>query len=88
LPSGRAVLAYLHELWDNEITPGVRELTQVQRMKKFTNYIGEGIGEKFLHDIRRVTTTADFWRVSEQSLDHDEPMPLEPILAENKDNLP
>jgi tRNA-dihydrouridine synthase len=88
LPTGREALAYLHELWDNEITPGVKELAQVQRMKKFTNYIGEGIGEKFLHDIRRVTTTADFWRVCEQFLDHDEPMSLEPILAENKDNLP
>jgi tRNA-dihydrouridine synthase B len=56
LPTGRDVLAYIRELWDNEITPGVRESAQVQRMKKFMNFIGEGIGEKFLHDIRRVTT--------------------------------
>ena len=79
LPTGREVLAYLRELWDNEITPGVRESAQVQRMKKFTNFIGEGIGEKFLHDIRRVTTTADFFRVCEDFLHHDEPMPLEPV---------
>ncbi len=39
------VLNYLHPLWEHEITPGVRELSQVQRMKKFTNFIGEGIGE-------------------------------------------
>ena len=88
LPTGRQVLAYVRELWENEITPGVKESSQVMRMKKFMNFIGEGVGEKFLHDIRRVTTTADFWRVSEQFLDHDEPMSLEPILAENKDNLP
>ena len=81
LPAGREVLAYIHELWDNEITPGVRESAQVQRMKKFTNFIGEGIGEKFLHDIRRVATTANFWRVCEEFLDHGEPMLLEPAAV-------
>ena len=78
LPTGRMLLTYIHELWDNEITPGVKESSQVQRMKKFTNYIGEGISEKFLHDIRRVETTADFWRVCGESLDHDETMTLVP----------
>ena len=77
-PVGRDLLAYIHELWDNEITPGVRESAQVQRMKKFTNFIGEGVGETYLHDIRRVTTTADFWRVCNQFLDHNEPLSLEP----------
>jgi tRNA-dihydrouridine synthase len=81
LPVGRDVLAYIHELWDNEITPGVRELSQVQRMKKFMNFIGEGVTspKKFLHDIRRVTNTADFWRVCEAHLDHAEPLTLEPV---------
>jgi tRNA-dihydrouridine synthase len=78
-PAGRAVLNYLHELWDHEITPGVRELSQVQRMKKFTNFIGEGVGAKFLHDIRRVETAVDFWRVCEAWLDHENPMSLEPL---------
>jgi tRNA-dihydrouridine synthase len=83
LPAGHAVLKYVHELWDNEITPGVRESAQVQRMKKFTNFIGEGLGENYLHDIRRVATTADFWRVCETFLDHDEPMTLEPVPDQN-----
>jgi tRNA-dihydrouridine synthase len=82
LPAGREVLAYIHELWDNEITPGIKESAQVQRMKKFTNFIGEGIGVKFLHDIRRVATTADFWRVCEEFLDHDQPMTLEPAVVD------
>ena len=82
LPVGRAVLAYLHELWDSEITPGVRESAQVMRMKKFTNFIGEGIGEKFLHDIRRVATAADFWRVGEEFLNHDQPLTLEPPVVD------
>ena len=82
LPTGRDVLAYIRELWDAEITPGVKESSQVQRMKKFMNFIGEGVGEKFLHAIRRVETTADFWRVCEEFLSHDKSMTLEPIAAE------
>ena len=87
LPTGREVLNYLRELWDNEITPGVRESAQVQRMKKFTNFIGGGIGEQFLFEIRRVTTTADFWRVCANFLGHDQPMLLEPELTPNKNGL-
>ena len=78
LPTGRDVLAYIHELWDNEITPGVKESAQVQRMKKFMNFIGEGAPGKFLFEIRRVETTADFWRICESFFDHDRPLSLEP----------
>jgi tRNA-dihydrouridine synthase len=78
LPSGRDVLAYIRELWDAEVTAGVPEPAQVQRMKKFMNFIGEGVGEKFLHEIRRVTTQADFFRICEGFLNHGEPMTLEP----------
>ena len=81
LPAGRGILAYIRELWENEITPGVKESAQVQRMKKFMNFIGEGVSEHFLFEIRRVTTTADFFRVCENSLNHDQPMTLEPIAA-------
>jgi tRNA-dihydrouridine synthase len=79
LPTGRDVLEYLHLLWDNEITPGVRESAQVQRMKKFMNFVGEGVGEQFLAAIRRVETTADFWRVCDESFAHDQPLTLEPV---------
>ena len=77
-PTGHHLLKYIHELWDNEISPGVKESAQVQRMKKFTNFIGEGVGTEFLHDIRRAATTADFWRTCEKFLAHDEPLSLEP----------
>jgi len=116
LPSGRDVLGYVRELWENEITPacvaeagvtkclpdspaagnqiltgntsarrrpGVKESAQVQRMKKFMNFIGEGVGEKFLHEIRRVTTAAGFFRVCEDFLNHNEPLALEPEAASN-----
>ena len=78
LPTGRDVLAYIREIWDAEVTPGVRKSAQVRRMKKFMNFIGEGVGEKFLHEIHRVTTQADLFRVCEEFLAHDQPMTLEP----------
>ncbi|HEV2435732.1 MAG TPA: tRNA-dihydrouridine synthase family protein [Verrucomicrobiae bacterium] len=114
LPTGRDLLAYIRELWENEIMPAcgaeagvpkylpdsptagnqilpvntparrrpeVKESAQVQRMKKFMNFIGEAIGEKFLFEIRRVTTTADFFRVCENFLDHDQSLMLEPPAA-------
>jgi tRNA-dihydrouridine synthase B len=80
-PTGRDVLAYIRALWDNEITPDVKESAQVQRMKKFMNFIGEGIDKKFLFEIRRVMTTADFFRVCENFLNHGQPMSLEPLAA-------
>jgi tRNA-dihydrouridine synthase len=80
-PTGRQILQYVQELWRQEITPGVRESAQVQRMKKFTNFIGEGIGEAFLFAIRRAATAADFWRVCESFLAHDQPMALLPVPA-------
>ncbi len=69
--------------------PEVKEPAQVQRMKKFMNFIGEGISEKFLHEIRRATTTADFFCVCESFLDHDQPLTLEPpAVAEAPLDLP
>lgn len=88
LPRGHEVLAYVRALWDHEITPGVREAAQVQRMKKFMNFIGEGIGGSFLHEIRRVTVTSEFWRVCESGLAHDQPMPLTPrVVGEEPESL-
>ena len=78
LPSGRDVLGYVHVLWESEITPGLGELVQVQRMKKFMNFIGEGVAAEFLHAIRRVMTQGDFFRICEDYLDHDRPLTLEP----------
>jgi nifR3 family TIM-barrel protein len=81
LPTGRQVLAYIHELWEVEVTPGFAELSQVQRLKKFMNFIGEGAipAEKFLHEIRRVTTRNAFFAACEHYFDHDKPMTLEPL---------
>jgi hypothetical protein len=52
-------------------------------MKKYMNYLGTGVEPtgRFLHDIRRVATKADFFQVCESFLKHEEPMPLEPFPA-------
>ena len=81
LPTGHDVLDYVRALYDAVCTPGVREASQVQKMKKYLNYIGSGVEPtgKFLHDIRRVATRTDFFRVCEEHLDHGQAMPLEPF---------
>ncbi|MEY2408866.1 MAG: tRNA-dihydrouridine synthase [Verrucomicrobiota bacterium] len=80
LPTGRAVLDYVRALYDAVCTPGVCESAQVQKMKKYLNYIAEGAEPTgvFLHDIRRATTRADFFRICESHLLHDRPLPLQP----------
>lgn len=79
LPVGREVLAYIHELWDSQVTPSATESARVQRMKKFLNFIGEGVepSDRFLFEIRRVTTEAAFFETCARYLDHNEPMTLE-----------
>jgi tRNA-dihydrouridine synthase len=86
LPTGRDVLDYIRQLWESQVTPSAQESAQVQRMKKFMNFIGEGVppAEKFLHEIRRVTTREDFFRICETYLDHDRPMSLEPCAEASR----
>lgn len=81
LPRGLDVLAYVRALYDAVCSPGVREISQVQKMKKYMNYLGLGVEPtgQFLHQIRRVMTKLDFFRVCEEFLSHDQPMPLEPF---------
>lgn len=81
IPSGREVLDYVRALYDAVSSPDVRELVQVGKMKKYLNFIGLGVEPtgQFLHQIRRVSTKADFFRVCEEFLSHDQPMPMEPF---------
>src|SRR5215471_7639313 len=81
VPRGRDVLDYVRSLYEAVCSPDVRESAQVQKMKKYMNYLGMGVEPtgQFLHKIRRVTTKAEFFAVCEQFLNHDLPMPLEPF---------
>jgi tRNA-dihydrouridine synthase len=87
IPRGVDVLAYVRALYEAVCSPAVRESAQVQKMKKYLNYLGVGVEPtgQFLHQVRRVTTTADLFRVCEEFLDHDRPMPLEPFPLALKD---
>lgn len=80
-PTGRDVLAYIGELYDAVCSPGVREAQQVQKMKKYLNFIGLGVEPTgaFLHAIRRAESRAEFFRLCADHLSHDEPMPLVPF---------
>jgi len=81
IPCGHDVLGYVRALYDAVCSPDVRESAQVQKMKKYMNYLGVGAEPSggFLHQVRRVTARADFFSVCEAFLDHDQPMPLEPF---------
>jgi tRNA-dihydrouridine synthase len=78
LPTGRDVLTYIRALWDSQACFDKPERTQCDRMKKFINYLGEGVPDPFLPQIRRAHTAVDFDAICRDFLDHDEPMSLEP----------
>ena len=106
-PTGREVLEYISLLYESQASFDAPEKIQVERMKKFMNYLGEGVGAErrapsrpvaesasesqlaeavlgapisggFLHQIRRAETRADFFRICDDFLGHDQPMNLEP----------
>ncbi|HAV61493.1 MAG TPA: dihydrouridine synthase, partial [Verrucomicrobiales bacterium] len=81
LPTGRDVLAYLHDLFESTKLENYEERGHVTHMKKYLNYVGVGIDPEagFLHAMRRATTAAEYFRICTEFLDHDEPMPLEPF---------
>jgi tRNA-dihydrouridine synthase B len=80
-PQGRDVLEYIRALYEAVCSPDVREISQVQKMKKYLNFIGLGVEPTgaFLHAIRRAVTRAEFFLICAEYLDHPEPMPLEPF---------
>lgn len=88
IPTGRDVLEYVTRLYDAVCSPAVRESAQVEKMKKYLNFIGLGVepAEPFLFQIRRVETKADFFRVCEEFLAHDRPLPLEPFATPMKES--
>ena len=88
IPTGRDVLEYVRALYDAVCSPAVRESAQVEKMKKYLNFIGLGVepAEPFLFQIRRVETKADFFRVCEEFLNHDRPLPLEPAAIKMKES--
>jgi tRNA-dihydrouridine synthase len=81
-PTGRDVWTYIRALWASQASLDKPEKVQCDRMKKFVNYLGEGVPAPFLHQIRRADTAAGFDAICAAFLDHDEPMTLEPSVGQ------
>lgn len=87
-PTGRKVLAYIHDLFETISHPDCTDTQQVQKMKKYMNFLGAGISDEFLHDIRRVNHRVDFFAICERALDHDETLTLDTIPKAPTDAKP
>ena len=77
-PTGRDVAGYIRALWDSQPCLDKPEKVRCERMKKFLNYLGEGVPGSFLHQIRRTQTGEEFHRICAEFLDHDQPMAMLP----------
>ena len=77
-PTGRDVADYILALWDSQPCVDKPEKVRCERMKKFLNFLGEGVPGAFLHQIRRTQTADDFHRICREFLDHDQPMAMLP----------
>lgn len=84
IPRGLDVLEYIHNLYEAVCSPDVTESAQVQKMKKYMNYLGVGVEPtgQFLHDIRRVIDRESFFSICDRFLNHHEPTALEPFRLE------
>lgn len=87
IPSGREVLGYICDLYRTVRPPELRESAQVQKMKKYLNYIALGVepSGRFLHEIRRAEREREFFEICERWLEHDERMALEPFALPLKE---
>ncbi len=80
-PTGREILDYIHTLYESVCQTGAADLHGVkgaQKIKKYANFIGEGISTGFLHAMRKVTGKEEFFALCAEHLDHDRPMTLDP----------
>ena len=84
------VRQYINELWNTMDNPAVPERNRLNRMKKFLNFVGQGVDPegKFLHGMRRTTEVDSFFRICDRFLLEDgracqpfEPEPYAGIVA-------
>ena len=80
LPTGKDVWDYIRALWESQASVHRTERVQCARMKKFLNYLGEGVPGLFLKQIHQTQTAAEFERICRDFLDHDQPMELLPAV--------
>jgi tRNA-dihydrouridine synthase len=78
LPTGRQVLDYIHDLYETVCDPSMAEFKGVQKMKKYANFIGEGINRDFLHAVRRVESKDSLFALCREHLEHGKALALAP----------
>ncbi len=89
-PTGRDMLAYVHDLWRASEPVDSIERLQVVHMKRYMNFIGAGVSPDpavcadFLNRIRRATTRLEFFDICSAVLDHDRVLDLVPPEAESE----
>jgi len=68
--TGPELLDYIRRLYDAVCSPEVKEIAQVQKMKKYMNFIATRADgtDQFVHEIRRVTNKHEFFGVCERHL--------------------
>ncbi|XHR28584.1 MAG: tRNA dihydrouridine synthase [Chthoniobacteraceae bacterium] len=93
-PTLRDLRAYIAHLYAETRVPHLDEPANVAKLKKYMNFIGQGIGEndQFLHEIRRAALEKDFFAICDRHLDNEEPFPAEPkiraLRCERSESLP
>jgi tRNA-dihydrouridine synthase B len=77
-PTGRDVMAYVRELWETTSPEGLVPRKQVQKIKKYLNFLGPGVEPTgaFLGEMRRAETEEELFGACRRWLDHDEPLEL------------
>lgn len=75
------LLEYIHLLWEETAMAfqvPYHEEKQVHKMKRYMNYITQGLPSQFEHDIRRVKTKNDFFFICDQYLAQKSIIPSRP----------
>lgn len=64
------VHGYIHHLYQETRTESIPERAQVSKMKKYLNFIGQGVDPDglFIHDMRRAQTEEDLFAVCDRHL--------------------
>lgn len=78
-PTLRDLREYIEILFKETLIPHLPDGTHVSKMKKYMNFIGPGIGENndFITQIRRCSTSLEFFSICDHFLLSDEPFSLQ-----------
>lgn len=79
-PTLADVREYIGRLYRETHAPGVPEAAHVAKMKKYLNFVGQGVDPegRFLHDMRRAMTEAELFAVCDRHLLAEPARPFAP----------